>query len=52
MQLKTQALIDKVLEQIVQDVKDRDLTVIENLLTFVPEKNLKGFLPEEEWDEI
>ena len=43
-----QELIDKVLEQIVEDVEDRDLTVIENLLTFVPEENLRGFLREED----
>ena len=41
-------LIDKVIDQIVIDVNAKDLTSIEELLTFVPEENLIGFLPEEE----
>ena len=41
-------VIDKVLIQIQLDIESRDLTAIEELLTFVPLENLIGFLPEEE----
>ncbi len=39
-------LIDAVIEQITQDVKNADFTAIEELLNFVPETNLKSFLSE------
>ena len=39
-------LIDLVIEQIIQDVKNADFTAIEELLSFVPEANLKSFLSE------
>ena len=39
-------LIDAVIEQIQQDVKNADYTAIEELLNFVPETNLKSFLSE------
>ena len=39
-------LIDAVIEQIQQDVKNADFTAIEELLNFVPETNLKSFLSE------
>ena len=45
-----EVLIDKVLIQIQLDIEARDLTAIEELLTFVPLENLIGFLPEEEID--
>ncbi len=41
-----QELVDKALEQIKKDVATGDLTAIDELLMFVPTKNLKGFLPE------
>ena len=41
-----QELVDLVLDQIVQDVGNRDFTAIEELLHFVPESNLKSFLSE------
>ena len=41
------ALIDRVLDQIEQDVKNKDFTAIEELLSLVPEKNLIAFLSEE-----
>ena len=40
------ALINKVLEQIVSDVHNADLTAIEELIRFVPVVILEGFLPE------
>ena len=40
-------LIDKVLEQMRDDLINHDLTAIEELLKFVPTENLVGFLPEE-----
>ena len=42
-----QELIDAVLDQIQNDIQNRDLTAIEHLLSFVPEDALIGFLPEE-----
>lgn len=42
-----QKLVDKALEQIKKDVATGDLTAIDELLMFVPTKNLKGFLPED-----
>ena len=39
-------LIDALIEQIKQDVKNQDFTAIEELLNFVPETNLKSFLSE------
>ena len=41
------ALIDRVLEQIEQDVGNKDFTAIEELLQMIPEKNLISFLSEE-----
>ncbi len=40
-------LIDAVIEQITQDVKNADFTAIEELLKFVPRKNLIAFLKED-----
>ena len=40
-------LIDMVLEQIKADVESGDLTATAELLKFVPEKYLVGYLPEE-----
>ena len=42
-----QQLIDDVLNQILQDVKDFDLTAIEELIKNTPEEVLKAYLPEE-----
>jgi hypothetical protein len=39
-------LIDAVIEQIIQDVKNADYTAIQELLCYVPENNLKSFLSE------
>ena len=44
--LESQTLIDLVLDQIVQDVQNKDFTAIVELLNFVPENNLKSFLSE------
>ncbi len=46
-----QALIERVLEIIRHDLAIGDVTAIEELLSFVPDENLIGFLPEEEWDD-
>ena len=40
-------LVDRVLEQIVQDVRDGDLTAIEELLVYCDVEALKQYLPEE-----
>ena len=41
-----QELIDKCLEEIKKDVAKGDVTAIDELLKFVPTKNLQGYLPE------
>ena len=47
--MKYQDLIDRVLEEIQKDVGNGDLTAIDELLSFIPLKNLIAYLPEEEW---
>ena len=42
-----QALIDLVIEQIMEDVHNYDMNSIEELLTFVDDKYLVGYLSEE-----
>ena len=44
---KNQELIDQVIEQLKLDASINDWTVVEGLLSFVPEEKLIGFLPEE-----
>ena len=44
--LTGQDLIDSVIEQIIQDVKNQDFTAIQELLCYVPENNLKSFFSE------
>jgi hypothetical protein len=39
-------LIDAVIEQIIEDVKNNDFTAIEELLNYIPDNNLKSFLSE------
>jgi len=43
-----QELIDLVLKQIEQDVQNKDFTALEEMLQYVPNNILKGFLPEEQ----
>jgi hypothetical protein len=45
-----QALIDRVIEEIKNDILAGDLTAIDELLKFIPKENLISFLPEEEWE--
>jgi len=40
-------IIDRVLDQIAQDLEGGDLTALEELLKFVPREKLIGYLPEE-----
>lgn len=42
-------LRDQVLEQIVKDVRDGDLTAIEELLVYCDEEAMRQYLPEELW---
>lgn len=42
-----QELIEKVIEQIRDDVKGGDLTAIDELISFLPTKYLKAYLPED-----
>lgn len=46
--MPNQELLDAVLEQIRRDVEIGDFSCIEELLKFVPEENLKAYLPEKE----
>jgi len=41
-----EVLMDRVLKQIEQDVKNQDFTAIEELLQQIPEQRLRAFLPE------
>lgn len=45
-------LIDAVVKQIKSDLSHNDETAICELLSFVPEKNLIQFLPEEQWEKF
>jgi len=47
-----QKLIDKVLEQIKKDVAVGDLTAIDELLKSCPDKNLKAFISEFEYEKL
>lgn len=49
---KDQRLIDRVLDQIVEDVSDGDLTAIEALLKACERADLESYLPEESLREI
>ena len=40
-------LLDKVVRQIKKDITNEDTTAIYELLEYVPEENLKAFLPED-----
>lgn len=44
-----EALINKVIDLIKEDINSGDLTALDELLRFVPTKNLIGYLPEELW---
>lgn len=45
--MKKQELIDAVLNHIIKDVKDGDVTAIEELIRVIPKKNLLAYLPED-----
>ena len=47
---KKQELIERVVEQIKDDLNNYGVEAIEELLSFCPTKNLVGYLPEEEWE--
>ena len=44
-----EGLIDRVLAQIVKDVKQGDLTAIEELIMRLPHHRLVAYLPEDQW---
>ena len=44
-----QVLLDRVVKRIELDLEQGDVSAVEELLQFIPRKNLIGFLPEEEW---
>ena len=48
--LDRENLIDAVLDEIVRDVDNGDLTAIEEMLKSVPTKVLEGYLPEPDYD--
>ena len=45
-----QQLIDTVIDRIKFDLLNGDETTIDELLNFVPNKNLVWFLPERDWE--
>jgi len=49
--MKREELINEVLNQILQDVKDFDLTAIEELIKDIPDTTLMAYLPEEKQGE-
>jgi|LauGreDrversion4_2_1035121.scaffolds.fasta_scaffold50124_8 hypothetical protein len=40
-------LIGAVIAQIMEDIRNGDLSAIGELLMYIPEKNLRGYLPED-----
>jgi hypothetical protein len=44
-----QNLVDAVIEHLKEDVRHGDITILDELLKFIPNKNLVQALPEEEW---
>lgn len=46
--MSKEVLIDMVIEQIAKDIEEGDLTALNELLYFVPEQFLLGYLPEEQ----
>lgn len=49
---KKQLLINAVIEQIKKDISINDLTAVDELLSFLPNKSLLQYLPEEQWEEL
>ena len=43
-------LIERVVDQIKEDLTENYVESVEGLLEFLPPENLIEFLPEEEWD--
>lgn len=43
---RKQLIIDHCLIEIIKAVRDKDLDAVDELLSFVPEENLLGFMPE------
>jgi hypothetical protein len=52
MEEKKQKLITQVIEQIKEDINDNYLESLEELLNFIPNENLLGYLQEEKANEI
>jgi hypothetical protein len=46
-----QELVDEVIENLKKDIKSGDLTVLDELLKFIPNKNLVQSLDEERWSD-
>ncbi len=47
-----QQLVDEVIEEIQKDIRNGDLTVLDELLKFIPKRYLIESLPEERWKEF
>jgi hypothetical protein len=52
MEEKKQKLITQVIQQIKEDINDNYLESLEELLNFIPNENLLGYLQEEKANEI
>lgn len=49
---KLDDLVDRVISHIEKDIREKDVTALDELLKFCPVKNLVTYLPEEEWAEF
>jgi hypothetical protein len=49
---RQQELVDAVIEELKKDMQIGDFTVLDELLKFIPAKNLVQALPEEQWSEF
>lgn len=49
---KKQVVVDAVIEQLKEDFLTGDYTVLEELLFFIPKKNLVESLSEDEWEKF
>lgn len=47
-----ESLLDAVRKNIETDFFNRDVTAVDELLSFIPVRSLIAYLPEEEWDQF
>ena len=52
METSKEQLIDAVINQIIADYNDGDMSAVCELLMYIPKENLLQFLPEEQWSKF